>query len=58
MPRTYFAKKKKKNDSEDMKKAVDAVQKGEHSIRKATEQTRGSWATSLTRTTVPCIILH
>nr|XP_011443131.2 jerky protein homolog [Crassostrea gigas] len=38
MPRTYFAKKKKKNDSEDMKKAVDAVQKGEYSVRKAAEK--------------------
>lgn len=33
MPRTYFTKKK--NDSEDMKKAVNAVQKGEYSVRKA-----------------------
>lgn len=32
----YFTKKK--NDSEDMKKAVNAVQKGEYSVRKAAEK--------------------
>lgn len=36
MPRTYFTKKK--NDSEDMKKDVNAVQKGEYSVRKAAEK--------------------